>query len=62
MILAAEYSTVRMSGRRFSINDIQLPPDLMKGLSLEVLRELDKQDDATFYQFFEGLKLEDVSS
>ena len=54
-------STVRMS-RRFSINDIELPPDLMKGLSMEVLKELNKQDDATFFQFFEGLKLDDVSS
>lgn len=51
-----------MSNRRFSINDIELPPNLMKGLSLEVLAELNKQDAATFYQFFEGLNLEDVSS
>ena len=41
------------SDRRFSINDIELPSNL---------KELNKQDDATFFQYFEGLQLEDVSS
>lgn len=49
------------SSRRYSINDIKLPTNLMKGLSIQVLKELSKQDEATFYQFFEGLNLEDVS-
>lgn len=49
-----------LSRKRRSINDIQLPSALVKGLSLPVLKELSKQDEATFYQFFEGLDLEDV--
>lgn len=48
------------SNKRFSINDISLPNSLMKGLSIEVLKDLNKQDEATFYQYFEGLKLEEV--
>lgn len=50
------------SSRRRSINDIELPPNLLKKLSVEVLRDLNKQDDATFYQFFEGLDLDEVSN
>lgn len=49
------------SNRRFSINDIQLPTNLMKGLSIQVLKELNRQDEATFHEYFEGLGLEDVS-
>ena len=51
----------RANRRRFSLNDVELPPNLVKGLSLPVLRDLSKQDEATFYQFFEGLDLEEVS-
>jgi hypothetical protein len=47
--------------RRFSINDVELPANLMKDLSTQVLKELNKQDEATFYEFFEGLSIEDVS-
>lgn len=50
----------RSSPRRFSINDVVLPSNLMKGLSMATLKDLNKQDDATFYQYFEGLNLEDV--
>ena len=49
------------SDRRRSINDIDLPPNVVKGLSIEMLKELSAQDEATFYQFFEGLQLEEVS-
>lgn len=52
----------RSSPRRFSINDVVLPPNLMKGLSMATLKDLNKQDEATFYQYFEGLNLEDVST
>ena len=44
-----------------SINDVKLPSEPLKGLSVEMLKELSKQDDATFFQFFEGLNLENVS-
>lgn len=50
-----------MSDRRRSINDIQLPPDMIKGYSLDGLKELSKQDDGSFYEFFQGLDLEEVS-
>ena len=53
--------SLRRGSHRLSINDIDLPSNLMKGLSLPVLKELSKQDEATFYQFFEGLDLEEVS-
>lgn len=52
---------VAMSDRRRSINDIQLPPDMIKGYSLDGLKELSKQDDGSFYEFFQGLDLEEVS-
>lgn len=32
----------------------------MKDHSLEVLKELNKQDEATFFEYFEGLKLKEV--
>ena len=53
-----------MSGRRpsASINDISLPPDIIKGYNMDGLRELSNQDDVAFYEFFQGLDLEDVSS
>ena len=51
-----------MADRRVSINDIHLPPDVIKGQSIEVLRELSNQDEGSFYEFFQGLKLEDVSN
>lgn len=49
-----------MSDRRYSINDIKLPPTVVKGLSVQTLKEISKQDEATFYQWFEGLDLEEV--
>lgn len=48
--------------RRFSINDVELPPNLMKGVSTQMLKELNKQDEATFFEYFEGLSIEDVST
>lgn len=50
-----------MSNRRYSINDIKIPPNLLKKLTAEVLKEISKQDEATFYEWFEGLNLEEVS-
>ncbi len=47
--------------RRMSINDVQLPSDLLKNLSRAVLKEIGKYDDPTFFEYFEGLKLNDVS-
>ena len=49
------------SGKRLSINEIVLPPDYVKKLSGETLKTLSSQDEATFYEFFQGLELEDVS-
>ena len=49
-----------MSLRRSSINDIKLPPNLVKKLSIETLKDVSKQDEATFFQWFEGLELEEV--
>ena len=51
-----------MSDRRASINDIKLPPDAVKGLSLDVLKAINEQDDASFYEFLQGMDLGDVSS
>ena len=48
--------------RRMSINDVMLPPNLVKGLSVQVLKELQRQSDATFFEYFEGLNLEEVSN
>ncbi len=48
------------ANKRYSINDIKLPPNLVKTFSPAMLKELSKQDDATFYEFFEGLKLDEV--
>ena len=50
----------RKSSHRMSINDVQLPPNLTKDLSLQTLKELDKQNDATFLEYFEGLNLDEV--
>ena len=51
-----------MSGRRpsASINDIHLPPDVIRGYDMNGLRELSNQDDVAFYEFFQGLDLEEV--
>lgn len=43
-----------------TINDIHLPPDMFKDMSVEFLKTLDCQDEATFFEFFEQLNLEDV--
>lgn len=51
-----------MVDRRLSINDINLPPDVIKGYTLEGLKELSNQDEGSFYEFFQGLDLEDVST
>lgn len=50
-----------MSARRHSINDVRLPPDLIKGYTLEALKELNNQDEGSFFEFFQGLDLEEVS-
>lgn len=47
--------------RHLSINDVRLPPDLIKGYTLESLKELNNQDEGSFFEFFQGLDLEDVS-
>lgn len=44
------------------LSDIRLPPRLIKDLDLETLRSINSQDDATFFEFFQGLDLPDVSS
>ena len=49
-----------MDKRTSSISNIKLPPGLLRSLTLGKLKEIDKQDEATFYQFFEDLNLEDV--
>ena len=51
-----------MVDRRLSINDVNLPPDVIKGYTLEGLKELSNQDEGSFYEFFQGLDLEDVST
>ena len=54
-------AALAMSDRRLSINDVRLPPDLIKGYTPEALKELNNQDDGSFFEFFQGLDLEDVS-
>ena len=39
------------------LNDITLPQDMLKELSLETLKEINAQDEATFYEFFQGMNL-----
>ena len=43
------------------LGDIRLPPRLIKDLDLETLRSINGQDEATFFEFFQGLDLPDVS-
>ena len=52
------------SGRRLSnsINDIHIPSDIIKGYTIEGLKELSNQDDGSFFEFFQGLDLQDVSN
>ena len=45
-----------------SINDVRLPPDMVKDYTVEALKELSNQDEGSFYEFFQGLNLEDVSA
>jgi len=52
----------RKSSNRMSINDVQLPPDLMKDMSIQTLKELGKLNEATFFEYFEGLNLDEVRS
>lgn len=52
----------RATGKRLSINDINLDSRIVKDLSLDTLKILSNQDDGTFYEFFQGLSLEEVSS
>ena len=42
------------------LNDIKLPQGTLKELSLETLKEVNAQDEATFYEFFQGMNLPDV--
>jgi len=44
------------------LGDVRLPPRFMKDLDLETLRSINSQDDATFFEFFQGLDLPDVRS
>lgn len=53
--------TTAMTDRRLSINDIRLPPDLIKDYTVDALKELNNQDEGIFFEFFQGLDLEDVS-
>ena len=62
MSLRKPSSSSISDNRRMSINDVMLPPNLVKGLSVQVLKELQKQSDATFFEYFEGLNLEEVSN
>ena len=43
-----------------SINDVKLPNDMFKDMSLEFLQTLNNQDEGTFFEFFQQLKLQDV--
>lgn len=47
---------------KIRLSDIRLPPRLIKDLDLETLKSINSQDDATFFEFFQGLDLPDVSS
>ena len=42
------------------LNDITLPPRLVKELDLKTLKSITDQDEVTFYEFFQGLDLPDV--
>ena len=44
------------------LNDITIPPGLVKELDLNTLKSINDQDEVTFYEFFQGLNLPDVRS
>lgn len=44
------------------LNDITIPPRLVKELDLNTLKSINDQDEVTFYEFFQGLDLPDVRS
>lgn len=43
-----------------SINEVRIPPNLIKDMSVEMLRALDGQNEGTFFEFFQELQLDDV--
>lgn len=50
-----------MSDRRVSINDIKVPTEVVKFLSLERLKAL-QDEESSFNEFFGSLDLDDVSA
>ena len=50
-----------MSGRRTSLNEIKLPPSVVKGLSVDKLKTL-SEEESSFYEYFETLDLNDVNT
>lgn len=51
-----------MSNRRMSLNEIRLPPNLVKGLPMNKLESLiDRDHDESFLEFFANLDLDNVS-
>ncbi len=50
-----------MSNRRLSLNDVKVPSSALRDLSVERLKAI-QDEESSFYEFFEGLNLEDVSS
>ena len=44
------------------LNDIAIPPGLLKGMDLNTLKSINDQNEVTFYEFFQGLNLPNVRS
>ena len=47
------------SNRRISIQNVRLPPDLLKDIDMEQMGKL-SEDEGAFMEFLDGLDLEDV--
>lgn len=45
--------------RRLSLQNVKLPPDLLKEIATERMGKLD-EDEGAFLEFLDGLDLEDV--
>ena len=50
-----------MVDARTSLNKVRIPPNIVKEIPFDRLKSLNEDEDS-FYEFFEGLNLQDVSS
>lgn len=51
---------VAAMARRLSLQNVRLPPNLLKGIEVDRMRKLN-EDEVAFTEFLDGLDLQDVS-